>query len=153
MILLNSLQYIHMPFHYWIQYHEFRTLNSHLFSVMNSYYEFIMMKSNSWIQIEYNEFLYLNSYTYKFTYEFNNNNCIYMNSYLNSYKLWIHIIFHIWIHIFHEFIYVFGCTKVPDGHLLSRAAACNTPRIKTGSRARSAFIVYTKTAAAAAAGW
>ena len=42
MILLNSLQYIHMPFHYWIQYHEFRTLNSHLFSVMNPYNEFVL---------------------------------------------------------------------------------------------------------------
>ena len=34
----------------WIQYHEFKILNSHWFSVMISYYEFIMIKSNSWIQ-------------------------------------------------------------------------------------------------------
>ena len=61
--------YSYAIFHYWIQYYEFRTLNSHLFSVMNSYYEFIIMKSNSWIQIEYNEFLYLNSYIYEFIYE------------------------------------------------------------------------------------
>ena len=62
--------YAYAIFHYWIQYHEFRKLNSHLFSVMNSYYEIILMKSNSWIQIEYNEFLYLNSYIYEFIYEF-----------------------------------------------------------------------------------
>ena len=31
---------------------------------------------------------------------------------MNSYGF-----FHIWIHVFHEFIYQFGCTKVPDALL------------------------------------
>ena len=37
---------------------------------MNSSYEFIIMKSNSWIQIEYNDFLYLNSCIFEFIYIF-----------------------------------------------------------------------------------
>ena len=97
----------------------------------------MFMKSESWIQIGYNEFLYLDSYTYEFriyTFEFINmnsytsthefiysfhiwismymNSCNHfimnsykdcvnsfayeftcMNSYMNSYKLWIHMIF------------------------------------------------------------
>ena len=56
----------------------------------------------------------MNSYNH-FIYEF-----IYMNSYMNSCNLWIHMIFHIWIHMFHEFIYEFGCTKIPD----ARAGSC-----------------------------
>ena len=46
-------------FHFWIQYHEFRILNSPWFSVMNSCHEFMFMKSDSRIQIWYYEFRYL----------------------------------------------------------------------------------------------
>ena len=37
-------------FHYWIQYQEFRILNPSLFSVMNSYLEFISMNLYMLIQ-------------------------------------------------------------------------------------------------------
>ena len=85
----DSFEFISMNsyaiFHYWIQYHEFRTLNSHLFSVLNSYHEFMLMKSYSWIQIGYNEFLYLNSYTFEFIWEFRiyTFEFIHMNSYIH----------------------------------------------------------------------
>ena len=44
-------------FHYWIQWNEFslRILTSPWFSGMNSYHEFMFMKSDSWIQIWYYE--------------------------------------------------------------------------------------------------
>ena len=52
---------------------------------MNSYYEFIITNSNSLIQIEYNEFLYLNSYIHEFIYEFKIHTFefIYINSYVS----------------------------------------------------------------------
>ena len=77
-------------FYYWIQYHEFRILNSSLFSLMNSWYEFMIM----------------NSYFYDFIYV--NSKSIHMIS-----CIWIHVtvkkfmyLFRIfaWIHI-HVFIY------------------------------------------------
>ena len=86
-----SFEFISMKsyaiFHYWIRYYEFRLLNSHLFSVMNSYHEFMLMKSDSWIQIGYtmNFYIWIHILT----------------------KLWIHIKIqnlYIWIHV-HEFIY------------------------------------------------
>ena len=81
-----------------IQYYVFRILNSQWFSVMNSYYEFIIMKSNSWIQIEYNEFLYLNSYFYEFIHEFRIYTFVFicMNSYTHEFIS----SFHIWIHMY-----------------------------------------------------
>ena len=63
------------------------------------------MKSNSWIQIGYNEFLYLNSYLYEFIYEFRIHTFefIYMNSYTHefiySFHIWIHIMI-TWIHMY-----------------------------------------------------
>ena len=85
---------------------------------MNSYSEFIIMKSNSWIKIEYNEFSYLNSYTYEFIYELGIHTFefIYMNSYTHefiySFHIWIHIMI-IWIHMYMNsydfFIYEFIC--------------------------------------------
>ena len=84
-------------FHHWIQYDVFRKLHSPLFSVMNSYCEFIIIKLNSWIQIEYNQLLYLNPYTYEFMYGFR----IFKN--LNLFK-WIHILMNVYIHFIYEFI-------------------------------------------------
>ena len=90
--LLNSIS--------WIQNIEFSSIFS------NVYYEFIIMKSDSWIQIEYNEFLYLNSCTYKFMYEFRiyTFELIYINAYTYefiyySFHIWIHV--YIWIHMLH----------------------------------------------------
>ena len=79
-------------FDYWVQYHEFRILNSSLvsdFSVMNSY---------TWIHI------------YEFMYIIHIHEFIFMNSciWIQSLYIWIHIFMIqnlcIWIHI-HEFIY------------------------------------------------
>ena len=79
---------------------EFRCIWIHIIiSYMNSYNDYM----NSYV----NEFIYMNS-------------C--MNSFMKLYELWIHMIFscmnsyvsHVWIHMFHEFIHEFGCTKVPD---------------------------------------
>ena len=110
----------------WIDIHEFIYSWIHIFiSYMNSEksYEFIIHE------------------TYEFIYEF-----IYMNLHMNSYNdyknsyvyeficIWIHVyefiyefmcfmndefiwFFQIWIHMFHEFIYEFGCTKIPDESL------------------------------------
>ena len=73
------------------------------FSVMISYYEFMFMKSDSWIQIWLHEFIYLNSsihefinkfriYTYEFIYSWIIYSWIHMIiSCMNSYRLWIHI--------------------------------------------------------------
>ena len=49
------------------------------------------------------------------------NSICFMNSYMNSGVPTLHMIFsymnsYIFEFIFHEFIYEFGCTKVPDGH-------------------------------------
>ena len=101
--------YSYAIFHYWIQFHEFRTLNSHLFSVINSYYEFIIMNSNSWIQIEYNEFLYLNSYIYEFIYEFRIHTFefIYMNSYTHEFIYSFHIWIQMYMNSYNHFIYEF----------------------------------------------
>ena len=62
---------------------------------MNSYHEFMLMKSDSWIQIWYKEFIYLNSYA----------NELYKNSefiHLNSYT-WIHKLMNSYIHFTYEF--------------------------------------------------
>ena len=87
----------HATFHYSIQYQEFRILNSHPFSVMNSYCEFIIMKSNPWIQqwILISEFIYL---------------WFVMNWYKNSESInqksytWIHVLMNSYIHFIYEFI-------------------------------------------------
>ena len=80
-------------FHYWIQYCEFRTLNSLWFSIMNSYHNVIFLNSDSWTQIWYCEFRYMNSYTHQFiylfriyTYEF-----IYMNLYTHEFIFSFHV--------------------------------------------------------------
>ena len=114
MILLNSLQYIQCHISLlnsilWIPNIEFSSIFSNEFIIIISYYEFIIMKS--WIQIEYNKFLYLNSYIL--------NSSSYMNSdsiHLNSYT-WIHILMDsyifisLWIQLdmnaYHHFIYEF----------------------------------------------
>ena len=96
MILLNSLKLTHISYlllnswytYFWIQYHEFRTLNSPRFSVTNSYHEFVFMESDSLIQIWYYKFLHLNSYHDTLNDEFH----------ISIQNLYI------WIHI-HEFIY------------------------------------------------
>ena len=68
------------------------------------------MKLNSWIQIEYNEFLCLNSYIYEFIYEFRIHTfeLIYMNSYtpefIQSFYLWIQIYMNSYNHFIYEFI-------------------------------------------------
>ena len=86
-----------------------RCESSHLFSVMNSYYEFIIMKSTPWIQIEYNEFLYLISYIYEFIYEFRIHTFEFIS--MNSYTHEFIYSFHIWIQMYmnscNHFIYEF----------------------------------------------
>ena len=62
---------------------------------------------------------YMNSYMYEFiymdSYIWNHMNCEFMYEltwtmdHMNYEFIWF---FHIWIHIIHEFIYEFGCTKV-----------------------------------------
>ena len=120
-ILLNSLQYIHLPYfttefnimnsEHWILVY-FSVMNSHYgFIIMksNSYYEFIIMKSKSWIQIEYNEFLYLNSYIYEFIYEFRiiTFESIYMNSYTREFICSFHIWIQMYMSSYNHFIYEF----------------------------------------------
>ena len=81
-------------FHYWIQYHDFRILNYPQFSVMNSNDGFLLMKSNSWIQIWFHKFIcswihhFINSYMNS---EFIQKNSIFISC-MNSYRLWIQVI-------------------------------------------------------------
>ena len=73
---------------------------------MNSYtHEFIWL-FHIWIHKDnHDEYSYINSYVYE--------------SYIRIH-IWFHVtyefiwFFHVRIHMFHEFIYEFGCTKVPD---------------------------------------
>ena len=85
-----------------IQYHEFRTLNSHLLSVMNAYYEFIIhIMSSLWIH--YNEIKFMNSDWIPWTLISEFLVHIFMNPYINWES--IHLNSYTWIHILmsHEF--------------------------------------------------
>ena len=82
---------------------------------------------------------------------------MYMNSYMNSYEsyvcefIWF---FHIWIHMFHEFIYEFGCSKVPDeeGRLCRTCAEeRELPRAEQKERAWSMAAAGTSELSAASA--
>ena len=97
-------------FHFWIQYGEFRfnfrILNSYLFSVMNSYYEYISISLCMWIFQSLNIWtsiwihILMNSYT--------NSESINMNSYpwthilMNSYDHFIYNSYDLWIHIWNR---------------------------------------------------
>ena len=131
----------------WIHHNEFRchiillnlipwieNIEFHWFSVMNSYHELMLMKSDSWIQSSWihnecpgtvsNQLLYLNSYAYEFILEFRiyTFEFIYMNSctheFIFSFHIWILVIIKVWIHIMivwihtiisyvYEFIYIY----------------------------------------------
>ena len=90
------------------------------------------MNSYIWIHIFMNSYMnsesiHLNSYTHEFIYSWIHIFISYMNSYndyMNSYVYEFIWFFHIWIHMFHEFIYEFGCTKVPDVCWFCRCALC-----------------------------
>ena len=58
----------------------------------------MLMKSDSWIQIGYNEFLYLNSYTYEFIHEFWICSYAWIHTRMNSYIHFIYVFICIWIH-------------------------------------------------------
>ena len=139
--ILNSFLISAMNSYVWIHIDEFRYVNSkfiHMNSYKNSYtYEFIYE-----FRIYTYKFIYMNSYTHEFIWSFHiwihiDNEFIWsfhiwIHMYMNSYiwiHIWIHVtyefiwFFHIWIHMFHEFIYEFGCVKVPDVCSLLRLAS------------------------------
>ena len=63
---------------------------------MNSYHEYMFMKSDSWIQMGYNEFLYLNSHAYEFIWEF-----------IYSFHIWIHIHMNSYNDYMNSYVYEF----------------------------------------------
>ena len=76
-------EFIYLRFHLWIQY-------LYIFIYMNSHAHEFIYSLHIWSHIDYefiwsfhHQFLIMNSYVYE---------CMYTNSYMNSCKIWIHMI-------------------------------------------------------------
>ena len=99
-ILGNSLKLIDVPYFTlnslsWIQNIEFS--KSPWFSVMNSYYEFMYLKSHLWIQIKYYEFIYI--WIHIVMNSSINSKTVNLNSYI-----WIRVLMNSYDHFIYEFI-------------------------------------------------